>query len=89
MRIDFLMLNDLNSNQDAFDGNSLGKTYLIPTHVMNPLLSIYTLEVIRETVLATLNEPNKDNSYGENRFLPHRQYKDGNTKGRFTNSINR
>jgi hypothetical protein len=86
--IDFFMFNDFITNQAGFDENRLEKTYLIPADIMNSLFSVDTLEVSKETILASLNDPTKDELYGKNGFLPHLKYKDGNTKGRFTNSIN-
>lgn len=86
--IDFFMFNDLISNQAGFNENRLEKTYLIPGDIMNSLLSLDTVEVSQETILASLSKPDQKDAYGENGFLPHRKYKDGNTKGRFNNSIN-
>ncbi|TAF07089.1 MAG: hypothetical protein EAZ77_10940, partial [Nostocales cyanobacterium] len=86
--IDFFMFNELLGNQPGFDENRLEKTHLIPTDMMNSLFSVDTLEVSKETILASLKDSNRDESYGENGFLPHLKYKDGTTKGRFTNSIN-
>ncbi|WP_413175095.1 hypothetical protein [Anabaena azotica] len=86
--IDFFMFNELLGNQAGFEESRLEKTYLIPGDIMNSLFSIDTLEVSKETVLASLREFNKDEYYGKNGFLPHRKYKDGQTKSRFKNSIN-
>ncbi|MFM2063621.1 MAG: hypothetical protein RLZZ507_3292 [Cyanobacteriota bacterium] len=86
--IDFFMFNELLGNQPGFDENRLEKTYLIPADIMNSLFSIDTLDVSKETILASLNKPNREQSYGANGFVPHSKYKDGGTKGRFSNAIN-
>ncbi|TAE60584.1 MAG: hypothetical protein EAZ76_01415 [Nostocales cyanobacterium] len=86
--IDFFMFNELLGNQPGFDENRLEKTHLIPSDIMNSLFSVDTLDVSRETILANLEGENKTNSENSMGFVPHTQYQDGKTKGRFTNAIN-
>jgi hypothetical protein len=85
---DFFMFNELLGNQPGFDESRLEKTYIIPADIMNSLFSLDTLDISKQTILASLKEPNKNISYGENGFFPHRKTKDGTTKGRFTNAVN-
>jgi hypothetical protein len=86
--IDFFMFNELLGNQPGFNENRLEKSYIIPGDIMNTLFSVDTLEITKETILASLKEPNKNVSYGEKGFFPHRKYQDGGSEGRFKNAIN-
>ena len=88
MGVDFFMFNNFIGNQPGFNEKRLEKTYIIPGDIMNSLFSIDTLDISKETVLASSQEPNRNISYGEKGFFPHRKYKDGATKGRFSNAIN-
>lgn len=86
--IDFFMFNNFIGNQAGFDENRLEKNYIIPADIMNSLFSVDTLDVSKQTILASLKEPNKNISHKENGFLPHRKLNDRQTKGRFKNAIN-
>ncbi|NET73980.1 MAG: hypothetical protein F6K62_24500 [Sphaerospermopsis sp. SIO1G2] len=85
---DFFMFNNFIGNQAGFNENRLEKTHLVPNDIMNSLFSVDTLDVTKETILASLKEPNKNIDHGKNGFFPHRQYQDGKTKSRFTNAVN-
>lgn len=86
--IDFFMFNELLGNQPGFSEDRLEKTYITVPDLMNSLFSLDTLEISRESMMASLNDPNYDSSYGENGFRPNRIFKDGKTVGRFEHSIN-
>ncbi|MFM7406862.1 MAG: hypothetical protein ACKO3K_09420 [Cuspidothrix sp.] len=86
--IDFFMFNELNKSPAGFDESRLEKTYLIPADIMNSLFSLDTFEVSKETVLASLKNPDKNKYYyGVNGFAPYLQAKDGKTRGNFEYSI--
>ncbi|WP_413175096.1 hypothetical protein [Anabaena azotica] len=85
--IDFFMFNELLLNRPGFDESRLEKTYLIPADIMNSLFSLDTWEVSKKTMLASLKEPNKNELYGENGFVPYSEYKNGKTRWNFKYSL--
>ena len=85
--IDFFMFNSSLENQPSFEEKRIGKKYIIPTDAINALFSIDTFNISRDTITASLKTEDKNNSYGENGFMPNRNVDDGGTKWRFGQSI--
>ena len=85
--VDFFMFNASLDNQPSFEENRLGKTHIIPKDAINALFSLDTFNISRETITASLKAADKNNTYGENGFMPNRNANNGATEWRFEQSI--
>lgn len=86
--LDFFMFNQFLENQPTFSETRLEKKYIDIPDLINSLFSLSTLEISQETISASFSSHDRDTSYGENGFAPHRTSEDGQTQGRFKGSIN-
>ncbi len=86
--IDFFMFDEFLENQSSFSEQRLEKQHITLEDAANALFSLDTFWVSIDTVKASLNQLNKDSSYGENGFMPNRKSNDGKNKWRFNQSIN-
>jgi hypothetical protein len=85
--IDFFMFNANLKNQPSFSEARLGIKHIAIGDAVNALFSIDTYHISKETIEASLKEPNKSDRFGENGFMPNRKFNDGNTKWRFEQAI--
>jgi hypothetical protein len=85
--IDFFMFNANLKNQPSFSESRLGIKHIAIGDAVNALFSIDTYHISKETIEASLKEPNKSDRFGENGFMPNRKFNDGNTKWRFEQAI--
>jgi hypothetical protein len=85
--VDFFMFNATLKNQPSFSEDRLEKTHIVINDAINTLFSLDSFNVSQATVEASLKEKNKDDTYGENGFMPNRTINDGSTKWRFDQSI--
>jgi hypothetical protein len=85
--IDFFMFNETLKNQPSFSENRLNKKNMAINDTINALFSIDTIGASNETISASKQDENKDDSYGENGFMPNRNTKDGANIWRFNQSI--
>ena len=87
--IDHFMFNEFIKLQDSFSENRLSKTRIIPTDIVNSLLSQDAILASKRTLTKNSNLPQKTQNltYGDNGFFPHRRPQDGQTKWRFRNII--
>ncbi|HAC64210.1 MAG TPA: hypothetical protein DCF68_11880, partial [Cyanothece sp. UBA12306] len=86
--LDFFMFNEFLENQVTFSENRLEKQYIILPDLINSLFSFSTLELSKETIITSFEDPTPPDSYGENGFMSHRTPKDGKNQWRFKNGIN-
>ncbi|BAU65289.1 hypothetical protein STA3757_26700 [Stanieria sp. NIES-3757] len=86
--IDFFMFNEHLANQPSFSEQRLEKKQLISSDVINALFSLDTFNISRMTMDASQQEPDLNNDYGDNGFMPNRNTNDGKTDWRFEQSIN-
>lgn len=85
--VDFFMFNATLNNQPTFSEERLEKTHIVVSDAINALFSLDTLTASRETIVASLNTPNGDNSYGENGFMPNRSLDSSTSQWRFEGGI--
>lgn len=85
--VDFFMFNEYRKPIASFSENRLEKHNITLQDEINSLLSLDTLLKSRETMIASLNESEINSNYGRNGFQPHTHINDGNTIGRFHQSI--
>jgi hypothetical protein len=86
--IDFFMFNDRLANRPSFSEQRLEKKQLLYSDVINALFSLDTFNISQKTIDASQQEPDLNNNYGENGFMPNRNANDGKTDWRFEQSIN-
>lgn len=86
--VDFFMFNNNLENQPSFLETRLEKKSFVIPDLINSLLSIDTLFASQETFQASRKAKRRNNTYGDNGFMPNRNINDGKTKWRFNYSIN-
>lgn len=86
--VDFFMFNSSLMNQPTFSEERLEKRSISLQDVINSTLSLDVFSTSLQTVDASLQEPNKNDNYGENGFMPNLKLKGNETEWRFTSGIN-
>jgi hypothetical protein len=85
--VDFFMFNDSLMNQPTFSNNRLEKKHIALQDFLNSTFSLDALSASQETVQASLENPNDNNDYGENGFMPSRNIEPDATEWRFNGGI--
>lgn len=85
--VDFFMFNANLLNQPSFSETRLEKKHITVPDAINATFSLDTLFASKETITASINEPNKDDTYGDNGFMPNRRLDTGETEWRFNSGI--
>ncbi|GAB4529269.1 MAG: hypothetical protein Tsb0014_11140 [Pleurocapsa sp.] len=85
--VDFFMFNNTLDNQPSFDENRLEKKHIVLADAINALFSLDTITTSIDTIKASQKSSNKNDDYGENGFMPNRNYNNGETIWRFRQSI--
>ncbi len=85
--VDFFMFNSSLMNQPSFSESRLEKRHITWQDAINSTFSIDTLYASRETIIDSINQPNKDDTYGENGFMPNRNLDNNQTEWRFNGGI--
>ncbi|MGF1481785.1 MAG: hypothetical protein ACFB4I_20270 [Cyanophyceae cyanobacterium] len=86
--LDFFMFNKNLQNQPTFENSRLEKKQMSVEDLVNSLFSIDVLNYSLETIKASRNSPKTiEEEYGDNGFMPNRNFDNGETVWRFEQSI--
>ncbi|HBE21270.1 MAG TPA: hypothetical protein DEG17_05110 [Cyanobacteria bacterium UBA11149] len=85
--VDFFMFNSSLKNQPSFSENRLEKRHLTIEDVITSTFSWDAYSKSVEAIKASLKEPNKNDDYGKNGFMPNRNLENGENEWRFKSGI--
>ncbi|WP_222426879.1 DUF1574 domain-containing protein [Hyella patelloides] len=86
--VDFFMFNQDLENQPTFNSSRLEKNHLIFDDAVKNLFSLDVVNNSLETIKASQNSPDTvDDDYGDDGFMPNRNFNNGQTIWRFNQSI--
>lgn len=85
--VDFFMFNSSLKNQPSFSENRLEKKHLIIEDAITSTFSWDAYSKSIETIKASLEDPNKNDDYGKNGFMPNRNLEKGQNEWRFSSGI--
>lgn len=86
--VDFFMFNSSLKNQPSFSESRLEKQHMTIQDFINSAFSLDVLSASSETIIASINKPDKHNAYGENGFVPDINLNKAATERRFKGGIN-
>lgn len=85
--VDFFMFNETLKNQPSFSEQRLEKQYLTLQDIINSTFSWDVLAASQENIVASMNETDKKDGYGDNGFMPNRKVKPEEMQWRFDSGI--
>lgn len=85
--VDFFMFNDNLKNRSIFNEARIEKKHIIVSDAVKALFSLDTLATSFDTIKASQENPDVGDNYGEDGFMPKRNFDNGKTVWRFNKSI--
>ncbi|MCP2728965.1 hypothetical protein [Limnofasciculus baicalensis] len=85
--VDFFMFNSSLKNQPSFSEDRLEKNHLTINDAITSTFSWDAYSKSIETIKASLKDPNKNDDYGKNGFMPNRNLEKGQNEWRFSSGI--